>query len=314
MLKSIIAVGMLTLGTLGLSACSALHQEGGAATSTEPARAYIIPVPKQPSGEAEFAIQRLSDIMNLVDINDEQHAKLLYNRGRYYDAVGLNGLAMQDFQHALKLDPKQPDIYNYIGILQTENQDYLDAYESFDSVLELDPDHEYAHLNRAIALYYGHRAKQALADAKAFYKAEPDDPYRALWLYLIERRTDPAAAAADLANTRAQLDDQQWAVSLVDLYLGKASEQEVMENLAKHVDSQKQLTESICEAYFYFGKRRQWLNEPKAASMYYRLALATNIYGFVEHRYATLEMQLLGERHDEPSHQPSAVTENANKS
>ncbi len=48
-----------------------------------------------------------------------------------------------------------PEVFNYLGIYLTQAGNFDAAYEAFDSVLELDPTYNYAHLNRGIALYYG---------------------------------------------------------------------------------------------------------------------------------------------------------------
>lgn len=301
MLKPITALCALVLSTVWLAGCSSFP--GSQADNNEPARAFIIPIPHQPSAESQFAIQRLSEILAVVDMSKAQRARLYYNRGRYYDSVGLDGLAAQDFQHALQLKPDSPDIYNFLGIQQTQAQEFIEAYDNFEAALELDPEHDYARLNRAIALYYGHRPKMALKDIEIFHERAPQDPYRVLWMYLIERDINPDQAAARLAVNRTQLDPEQWADALADLYLGKINEEQVIRQLTKSVKSEGELSERMCEAYFYFAKRRLWLGQKEEANMYFRLALASNVYDFVEHRYASLELRLMVERRDRPSTQ-----------
>lgn len=66
-----------------------------------------------------------------------------------------------------------PEVFNYLGIYLTQAGNFDAAYEAFDSVLELDPTYNYAHLNRGIALYYGGRDKLAQDDLLAFIKTIP---------------------------------------------------------------------------------------------------------------------------------------------
>lgn len=85
-------------------------------------------------------------------------------------------------------------VFNYLGIYLTQASNVAAAYKTFDSVLELDPTYNYARLNRGIASYYGDRFSLAQDDLLAFYQDDPSDPFRSLWLYLVEREIDPKRA------------------------------------------------------------------------------------------------------------------------
>ncbi|MCE1631357.1 lipoprotein NlpI, partial [Enterobacter hormaechei] len=98
------------------------------------------------------------------------------------------------FSVALSIRPNIPEIFNYLGIYFTQASNFDAAYEAFDSVLELDPTYNYARLNRGIALYYGGRYKLAQDDLQAFYQDDPNDPFRSLWLYLVEKEFYPKGA------------------------------------------------------------------------------------------------------------------------
>lgn len=52
----------------------------------------------------------------------------------------------------------------------------------------------------------------------------------------------------------------------------------------------KEYAERLCEAYFYLAKMAIETKQYQDAANYFRLALATNIYDFVEHRYARIEL------------------------
>ena len=66
----------------------------------------------------------------------------------------------------------------------------------------------------------------------------------------------------------------------------------------------RQLAERLCEAYFYLAKWHQARGDANQALIYYHKTLATNVYEFVEHRYARMEMaklrgdELSNEQHD----------------
>ncbi len=88
-----------------------------------------------------------------------------------------------------------PEVFNYLGIYLTQAGNFDAAYEAFDSVLELDPTYNYAHLNRGIAwLISAVVTSLAQDDLLAFYQDDPNDPFRSLWLYLAEQKLDEKRA------------------------------------------------------------------------------------------------------------------------
>lgn len=253
----------------------------------------IIAEPNAISYKSEIALARLSQVLQRAEISDGQRAELFYQRGVEYDKVGLRALARFDFNQAISLKPDMVDAYNFIGIHFTQLQEFNQAYDAFDSAIELAPDHEYAYLNRGIALYYGGRANLASDDFKVFRQYQQNDPYRVLWQYLADLETNQQQAAQDLSLYAELIDESVWAKKVIDLYLGKINQATFIDHLTDNVSSNKALTERLCEAYFYLGKYNQMKGDVNAAINFFKLALSTNVYEFVEHRYAKLELDLM---------------------
>lgn len=253
----------------------------------------IIAEPAPVNYKSEIAIARYSDFLTRAKLTDEQTAKVLFDRGVLYDSVGLRTLARIDFTQALTLNNRLVDAYNFLGIYFTQVREFTQAYEKFDSVLDLEPNHEYAHLNRGIALYYGDRPELAALDFSTFHNTKQNDPYRLIWLYLAEYQSNPELAKKNLKLRANFIDESTWAKQIVYLYLGEISQQEFIANLGKDVSSNKVLTDRLCEAYFYLGKYSQMQSNPGAAMNFFKLSIATNVYEFVEHRYAKLELDLM---------------------
>jgi lipoprotein NlpI len=249
------------------------------------------PAPMNP--RSQLAIARYSHILVNTELEDEQRAQLLHQRGTLYDSVGLSGLAQYDFNHAIRLKPDLAEAYNSMGVHYTQQMNFIQAYEAFDATLDIDPDMEFAFLNRGIALYYGGRPDLAVRDFGEFYNKNASDPYRALWSYLASSEIDKPQAMIELAEQRKNLDENNWATQLVDLYLDKTTESELLNTLIGGVTSQQQLTDRLCEAYFYLGKYHSARGNRGIASNYFKLALSTNVFEYVEHRYARLELNLL---------------------
>ena len=253
----------------------------------------IIAEPAVVNFKSEIAIARYSDFLTRAKLTDEQNAKVLFDRGVLYDSVGLRTLAQIDFTQALQLNNKLADAYNFLGIYFTQIREFAQAYEKFDSVLELEPSHEYARLNRGIALYYGDRPELAMEDFEVFSQNNHDDPYRLLWLYLSHYQISPEKAKKELALRASSIDDTIWAKQVIHLYLGELSQKEFISGLAQGIKSNKALTDRLCEAYFYLGKYNQMQGYNGAAMNFFKLSISTNVYEFVEHRYAKLELDLM---------------------
>ncbi|MGK0383236.1 MAG: lipoprotein NlpI [Flavobacteriales bacterium] len=245
------------------------------------------------SQRSQLAIARYSHILSNTDLEDEQRAQLLHQRGTLYDSVGLSGLAQYDFNQAIRLKPDLAEAYNSMGVHYTQQMNFIQAYEAFDATLDINPDMEFAFLNRGIALYYGGRPDLAVRDFGTFYNKNASDPYRALWNYLASSEINKPQAMIELAQQRKNLDETNWATQLVDLYLEKTTENELLNSLVIGVTSQQQLTDRLCEAYFYLGKYHSARGNSGIASNYFKLALSTNVFEYVEHRYARLELNLL---------------------
>lgn len=259
-------------------------QSGG----SEQGKVMVEPV--MPDYKLEITLAKLNEILSSAELTDAQRARFHYDRGVIYDSVGLRILSRIDFHQALKMQPNLADAYNFIGIYYTQEGEFESAYEAFDAVLELSPDYDYAFLNRGIALYYGERNELAASDMESFYSLDPQDGYRALWLYVTESANNLEQAKANLAENSLRLNPNTWSSVLVDFYLGKKSRDEVFAAAKEGLSHPNEYAERLCEAYFYIAKIAQQKGQNIDAANYFRLALATNIYDFVEHRYARIEL------------------------
>lgn len=291
-LASFKVAALLTVSML--AGCAANNTGGNNHDSRKQMGNLLLAEPAPASFRSQMALARLNQVLAEIEqISDEQKAELLYQRGTLYDSVGLRGLAQYDFDSALKFKPDMAEAHNFMGIHYTQNGDFLQAYDAFDSTLEIQPDHDFALLNRGIALYYGGRPELAIEDLTRFYQKDTRDPYRALWQYIIARELNEQQANAVLQSARTQLSNENWATQIVDFYLGEITENQLLSGLVSGVTSQEQLTDRLCEAYFYLGKYHSANEMFGKASNYFKLTLSTNVYQYVEHRYARLELNLL---------------------
>ena len=276
---------------LSLSGCAGSAQQS-ALSGQDDKPLVLLATPLQVTYQNELALARLGQLLSTRDLNPDQRAELYYERGVVFDRVGLQTMARLDFNRSLRERPDFAEAYNFIGVYLTQQQSFDDAYEAFDSALELAPDYDYAFLNRGIALYYGKRPELAVQDLGEFYRRKPEDPYRVLWLYLAERELNTEQARKNLERRFKQHSGDEWGWNIVAAYAGDVSPDDFITALAKSSRNNRELAERLCEGYFYLGKLVQAEHKPLLAASYFRLSLANNVYDFIEHRYARLELML----------------------
>jgi lipoprotein NlpI len=251
----------------------------------------LLSEPEMVSTKAQLSIAHYTDSLYTVQLNELERAEVLFQRGIAFDSVGFISLARRDYAAALVLNPLLADAHNSLGVLYIQAGMHMMAYEAFDSALEINPNYYFAILNRGIALYYGGRAGLAVNDTGVYLEKDPSDPFRLLWHYIVYREnTNDADARAMLSKARVLLTDDNWANSLVDLYLGNITEGGLIAALLSDVTSQSQLNYRLCEAYFYLGKYNAYLGNNTKAENYFKLSLSTNVYEYDEHKYARIEL------------------------
>ncbi|MER2492286.1 lipoprotein NlpI [Catenovulum sediminis] len=281
--------GLLFLS--GLTACSSFSQLSQTHPVQPEPQILNIANPIVDTVQHQVAIRRISDILTQEQLNDEQQAELYFRRGLLLDELGLMHLAYFDMMQALEHKPDLSEAYNMLGIYYVRQEEFGRAYESFDSVLELTPDHEYAYFNRAIALYYGERAQLSYKDFESFYNINPTDPYRVIWWYFAEYQESPEMALSRLKQRAGKLDKNAWGYKIIQLFTGEIQALELQQLAAKLSHDEQGLNEKLCEAYFYIAKNYQMSNFNEAAEYYFKAALSTHIYQFVEFRYAQTELK-----------------------
>ncbi len=136
-------------------------------------------------GELTKAIQIYSSI---IKKNPENYAAfasraLLYERLKAKDRVELEKnkkMAERDYERALELNYRRPEIFNNLGALYLDQGRYNDALVHLNQAIALRPNYFMAILNRAVALSQQGKISSALVD---FSLAENLDPRSSL-LYL----------------------------------------------------------------------------------------------------------------------------------
>ena len=117
----------------------------------------------------------------------------------------------------------------------------------------------------------------------------------------MEREIDPKKADVALQQRYDKANRGQWGWNIVEFYLGNISEKTLMERLKADATDNTSLAEHLSETDFYLGKHYLSLGDKDTASALFKLTVANNVHNFVEHRYALLELALLGQEQDDLS-------------
>ncbi len=244
--------------------------------------------------EQEVMVVRLTQVLQEAKLNQAERAELLFERGVIYDSLGLWSLARYDFTQAVEYNPKMAAAYNYLGLYLLLEDDYDSAIDAFNAVLELDPNYDYTRLNRGLAFYYSGRYSEAERDLQKFYEADKTDPYRALWLYFNELEIDSIDAKQKLVERSKSLSKDFWGTNIVSYFLGEFT----LEQLRLKMNAQAEANtatyaEILTETYFYLAKQTLKMNQVAEAVSFFRLAIANQVYNFVEYRFALFELAQL---------------------
>lgn len=265
----------------------------GQTESVEPQLFLVEPLPADPNLEIELL--QLTEILYSSDLDDEQKAQVLQRRGVVYDFLGLKTLALVDVNQALELKPSLVEGYHSLGIYYAERGEYAGAFEAFDSVIELKPNHDFVYLNRGLAAYYNGQYSLAMSDFADHYFQDTTDPFRVMWYYFAAKEVDSGRAEEQIREQWQAADSDSWGQAILAFLVGEKTSEDLIHDAFAGSEDQRQLNYRLCEAYFYMGKVAAMNSQNYAALNYFKLTLSTNVYAYLEHRYARAEILRLRE-------------------
>ncbi len=295
-------LGTVAAGALALPGCVSVSPDPAdpaylLGDFSVPPEEIVLTVPVMAAVERDqMLVVQLSELIDHESRGPQERAELFYELGVIYDRLGLEGSARTMFMNSLVEKPDYAPAYNFLGIYLTSAGRFQDAYEAFDASLELNPKSVYTHFARAISLYYGKRPQTALYDIEAFYSANPNDPYRLLWYYLIECETagyETALLNLKQRYLKADKKEDYFGYHIIDYLTGLISKADLLAFVKDPAVPMYLKIERACEVYFYLGKEAMRQGNLKLAFDYFHLAERTAKHDFLEHRYALFEIRRL---------------------
>ncbi|MDA7746515.1 lipoprotein NlpI [Psychromonas sp.] len=271
-----------------LTACSSLHQTDN--TESEMS-ALPLAVPLQVSYQDEVNLLRINQLIaDKEKVDDKQRAALLFERGLIYNRMGLSAHSRYDFTQSIFLDPSFAEPYNSLGVYLLMSGSYDEAFDAFDSAIELSDAMQYSYLNRAIGLAMVGRYDNAQEDIEHFYALDTTDPYRLLWRYRINFDVDPTLALEQLKSAVPPSENADFAWTIIDVMNGELSEKVFFDNISNGISTNEELAQRLCEGYYYLAHWHINNGDLPKGIYYLKLSLAANVKDFIEYKYALLDL------------------------
>jgi len=276
-----------------LTACSNTKNQSYTLEATgNGSSVFPLATPIQVSYQDEVKLLRLNQLIaDESKVDDKQRAILLYERGLIYVRIGLTAHSRYDFTQSINVDPSFADAYNSLGVYLLMAGDYDEAFDAFDSAIELSDNLEYSYLHRAIGLSLVERFDGAQQDIEHFYQLDPTDPYRALWRYRINFLIDPKLALEQIRQAQPAAEDKRFAWAIVSVINGKITEEQFFDNVANGVKTNEELAHRLSEAYYYLAHWHMNNNNLTKGLYYLKLSIAGSVKDFIEYKYALLELK-----------------------
>ncbi len=226
----------------------------------------------------------------VLDAND---ADIYDSRGNAYVNRGEYDRAIADFSKSISLFPKRAVAYVDRGLAYYGKGDNARAIADDSEAISLDDKNGGAYFNRGVAYLYSGALSKALADLERDSVLDPQYPYMALWLEIVDKRSN---VASRLAQTTAKLDLTQWPVPIIRLYLGQATPADVL--AAAESPDPLIKTNQVCEANFYTGEYLLQQGDKDEAARLFRAAAIGCPKGYLELPAARAELGALGQNPD----------------
>ena len=284
----------LVFSVVTLTACSSFNNENDSYTLAATGQGnsvFPIATPVQVTYQDEVKLLRLTQLISdKENIDDKQRAVLLYERGLIYDRMGLSAHSRYDFTQSINLDPTLAESYNSLGVYLLMGEAYDEAFDAFDSAIELSENMQYSYLHRAIGLSLVGRYDGAQQDIEHFYELDKSDPYRVLWRYIINSQVDLVTAKQQLNTVQRESEDKRFAWAIVEVINGDLSEKDFFDNIANGIQTNEELAQRLCEAYYYLAHWHMNNNALDKAIYYLKLSAATNVKDFIEYKYSLIDL------------------------
>jgi lipoprotein NlpI len=178
--------------------------------------------------------------------------------------------------------------YNNRGVAYQAKGDLDRAIADYSEAIRLNPKYVLAFTGRGLANLHAGALPKALADLNQASELDPKDAYAALWLDVVNRRSN---LPSRLQQATRQIDMTKWPAPVIRLFLGQLTPKAV---LAAADDNDAATKKGrVCEANVYTGELDLQQGRKDAAIALFRAAAADCPKDFIEYGAALAELKVL---------------------
>jgi lipoprotein NlpI len=196
--------------------------------------------------------------------------------------------AFADYIEMARLDTKGPDTRRNPGTKDQAKNDLHQIIVYYDSAIKRDPKDDDAYFHRGLAEFYAGALAPAMADLTQASKLDPEYAYYALWIDIIETRSN---GTGNLPQAISHLNMTKWPAPVIRLFLGQTTPAAVLA-AANDPDANTKRGQ-VCEANFYIGELALQQGTKEEATRLFRFAAANCPPEFAEGPAARSELEAL---------------------
>jgi len=236
------------------------------------------------------ALQSCSAAIGAGDRSNAELARLYNSRGIAHQALQDLALALQDYDQALRLDPRYSDAFGNRGTVYHAKGIYDRAIQDYSAAIRLNPRAQVAFRSRGIAHFCLGHFDEASSDLTAALDMDPADAFSAIWLYLAQRKQE-RSPAVDLKGTAAKLKPGEWPVQVIELFSGAQPAKDYLDSLGDLDPARDKLQR--CEGLFFLAEYTLLSGDSAKAIEFFQAAIETRVTEDFEYTAALSEMRRL---------------------
>jgi len=222
---------------------------------------------------------------------DPKNTRAYTVRGVAWAAKGDLDRAIADYDQAIRIDPKNAGVYDNRGIAWAAKGDLDRAIADYDQAIRFDPKNSSWYFHRGLSNLYAGALPTALADLNQASELNPKHAYAALWLDIVNKRSNLPSRLAEAAK---QINMTWWPAPVIRLYLGQLTPEAVLA-AADHANPRAKQGR-VCEANFYSGEYALIGGAREDAAKLFQTAVKDCPRGFLEGIAAAAELKGMGEK------------------
>lgn len=237
-----------------------------------------------------LAIEKFQEIIKKKSPTTSPYFRLshLYCGKAHHDlgillfAMGNFSRAAKEFEKALQFDPRQVEIWEYLGICYNNIGKFEKSANAFKNVLKQEPNHLSSKLKLGIAFHNLEMWNKAILTCQEILKIHPKyaDVHFHLGLTYLGQGNAPMAASAfeKALEINPKYRDARIKLGITHTYLGN------LEEALSHLSSVLNDFPDYADLHYYMGIIHSSRDEPKKAVSFFRRSLEINP-SFIDARF-----------------------------